>query len=136
MRGIALRSRPMHATIDREAGCLWFITDSRGAKEEEIKASPKVCLVFADTGSNAFLSLTGCAEIMITPRLVNCGTTRRRHGGPRANRSRRRVLRVVPDNAEYWDARGNSTAVTLKLVAARLSGSRPDMGENRKVRMR
>jgi Pyridoxamine 5'-phosphate oxidase like len=33
-----MRSRPMHAIIDREAGCLWFITDHRGAKDEEIRA--------------------------------------------------------------------------------------------------
>jgi Pyridoxamine 5'-phosphate oxidase like len=53
--GDRLRSRPMHAIIERRAGCLWFITDQRGA--EEIKAQPDVCLAFADIGSNTFLSL-------------------------------------------------------------------------------
>jgi general stress protein 26 len=32
----------------------WVITDQRGAKDEEIKASPEVCLAFADIGSNSF----------------------------------------------------------------------------------
>jgi general stress protein 26 len=59
-----MRSRPMHAMPDREAGCLWFITDQRGAKDEEIKAAPDVCLAFADTGSNTYLSLTGRAEML------------------------------------------------------------------------
>jgi len=58
-----MRSRPMHAIIDREAGCLWFITDQRGAKDEEIRTAPDVCLAFADTGSNTYLSITGRAEI-------------------------------------------------------------------------
>jgi general stress protein 26 len=44
-----------------------------------------------------------------------------------------RVLRVVPDHAEYWDARRNSITVALKLAAARLSGHPPDLGENKKV---
>jgi len=59
-----MRSRPMHAMPDREAGCLWFITDQRGAKDEEIKAAPEVCLAFTDTGSNTYLSLTGRAEML------------------------------------------------------------------------
>jgi general stress protein 26 len=46
-----------------------------------------------------------------------------------------RVLRVVPDSAEYWDTRGNSMIVALKLAAARLSGNPPDLGENEKVRL-
>jgi general stress protein 26 len=40
----------MRAIPDQEAGCLWFITDQRGTKDEEIAAAPDVCLAFADTG--------------------------------------------------------------------------------------
>jgi hypothetical protein len=47
-----------------------------------------------------------------------------------------RVLCVVPDTAEYWDTRGNSIIVALKLAAARLSGNQPDLGENKKVDLR
>ena len=47
-----------------------------------------------------------------------------------------RVLRVVPDQAEYWDTRGNSITVALKLMAARMAGRQPDLGENKKVRVR
>jgi general stress protein 26 len=136
--GDRLRSRPMHAIVDREAGCLWFITDQRGAKEDEIKASPEVCLAFADTGCNAFLSLTGRAEIMRdsakASELWNNEAQAWWPGGPTDPQVR--VLRVIPENAEYWDARGNSVAVALKLAAARISGHPPDLGENRKVRIR
>ncbi len=47
-----------------------------------------------------------------------------------------RVLRVIPESAEYWDTRGNSVTVAWKLAAARLSGGPPDLGENKKVRLR
>jgi transcription elongation GreA/GreB family factor len=46
------------------SGCLWFITDQRGAKDSEIKAAPDVCLAFAETDSNSYLSITGCAEVL------------------------------------------------------------------------
>jgi hypothetical protein len=47
-----------------------------------------------------------------------------------------RVLRVTPEQAEYWDTRGNSITVALKLMAARVAGRQPDLGENKKVRVR
>jgi general stress protein 26 len=62
--GRGTRACPMHALPDREAGCLWFITDQRGAKDDEIKAAPDVCLAFADTDSNSYLSITGHAEVL------------------------------------------------------------------------
>lgn len=133
-----LRSRPMHAIADRQAGCLWFITDHRGAKEAEIKAAPEVCLAFADTGSNTFLSVTGRAEMMHDPAKATALWSGEAQAwwpkGP--SDPEVRVLRVVPDIAEYWDERGNSVTVALKLAAARLSGNPPDLGENRKVRLR
>jgi general stress protein 26 len=130
-----MRSRPMHAVPDRDTGCIWFITDQRGAKDEEIKAAPDVCLAFADTRSNTYLSMTGRAETL-------CDAAKARElwspetqawwpKGPTDPDVR--VLRAVPDQAEYWDARGNSITVALKLAAARLSGHPRDLGENKKV---
>ena len=47
-----------------------------------------------------------------------------------------RVLRVAPEQAEYWDTRGNSIVVALKVMAARMTGRQPDLGENKKVLVR
>jgi len=47
-----------------------------------------------------------------------------------------RLLRVEPEQAEYWDTRGNSITVALKLMAARVTGREPDLGTNRKVNVR
>jgi general stress protein 26 len=128
----------MHAIVHREIDCLWFITDHRGAKEEEIKSAPEVCLAFADIGSNTYLSLTGRAEIMLDStkarELWNDEAQAWWPKGPTDPDVR--VLRVVPESAEYWDARGNSVTVALKLALARLTGNPPDLGENRTVPMR
>jgi hypothetical protein len=45
-----------------------------------------------------------------------------------------RLLRVTPVDAQYWDAPG-ATVAYVKMVTAALTGSRPSMGENRKVKM-
>jgi general stress protein 26 len=46
-----------------------------------------------------------------------------------------RVLKVTPQEAEFWEESG-ATVSTIKMAAAALTGDRPDMGDNRKVAMR
>jgi general stress protein 26 len=133
--GGRMRARPMHAIPDRDAGCIFFVTDTRGAKEEEIAAAPDVCLAFADIGDNTFLSVTGTAEMARDPDTAEAlWSTETQAWWPRGPRDPTvRVLRVVPDQAEYWDTRGNSITIALKLMAARVAGHEPDLGESRKV---
>jgi general stress protein 26 len=91
------------------------------------KASPDVCLAFADIGSNTFFSLTGHVEMMRD----NVKANELWNNEPQAWWPKGptdpdvRVLRVLPDTAEYWDSHGSSVTVALKLLAARLSGNPP-----------
>jgi general stress protein 26 len=133
-----MRSRPMHATTDRDAGRLWFITDRRGAKEDEINAAPEVCLAFAETSSNTYLSITGKAEMRRDPAKAEALWNREaRAWWPKgATDPDVRVLKVALEKAEYWDGRGNSITVALKLAIARATGDRPHFDESTKVRIR
>jgi general stress protein 26 len=136
--GGRMRSRPMHAIPDRDEGCVFFITDTRGAKDDEIAAAPDVCLAFADVGDNTYLSVTGTAAMIRDPgKAEELWSTEAQVWWPRGPRDPSvRVLRVVPEQAEYWDTRGNSITVALKLMAARVTGKQPDLGENQKVNVR
>jgi general stress protein 26 len=136
--GDKMRSRPMHAIPERDEGAIYFVTDTRGAKDDEIAAAPDVCLSFADIGDNTFLSITGRAEMTRDPgKAEELWTPEAQAWWPRGPRDPAvRVLHVVPEQAEYWDTRGNSIVVALKMAAARMAGRQPDLGENRKVRVR
>jgi general stress protein 26 len=136
--GGKMRSRPMHAIPDRDENAIYFITDTRGAKDDEIAAAPDVCLAFADIGDNTYLSVTGTAATVRDPaKAEELWSTEAQAWWPRGPRDPAvRVLRVVPEQAEYWDTRGNSVTVALKLVAARMTGREPDLGTNRKVNVR
>jgi general stress protein 26 len=133
-----MRSRPMHALPQRDEGTIYFVTDTRGAKDDEIAAAPDVCLSFADIGDNTYLSVTGRAEMIRDPaKAEELWSTEAQAWWPRGPQDPAvRVLRVVPDAAEYWDTRGNSTTVALKLIAARIAGKQPDLGANKKVQVR
>ena len=39
-----LRARPLEARADRDAGLIWFVTDVRGAKDDEINADQNIGL--------------------------------------------------------------------------------------------
>ena len=136
--GGRMRSRPMHAIADRDENTVYFITDTRGAKDDEIAAAPDVCLAFADIGDNTYLSITGTAEMVRDPdKAEELWSTEAQAWWPRGPRDPSvRVLRVDPEQAEYWDTRGNSITVALKLMAARMTGRQPDLGANRKVDVR
>jgi len=136
--GGRMRSRPMHAIPDRDENAVYFITDTRGAKDDEIAAAPDVCLAFADIGDNTYLSITGFAEMVHDPvRAEELWSTEEQAWWPRGPRDPAvRVVRVEPEQAEYWDTRGNSITVTLKLKAARMTGKPPDLGTGRKVNVR
>jgi general stress protein 26 len=135
--GGTMRSRPMHAVADQDAGCIYFLTDSRGAKDDEIADNPDVCLAFADVDDNTYLSLSGRAEVVRDAALAEeLWSPEAQAWWPQGpGDADVRVVRVLPEAAEYWDARGNSATVSLKLEEARQTGHEPDLGANEKVRM-
>jgi len=45
-----------------------------------------------------------------------------------------RVLKITPDDAEFWDSPG-SVISYVKMAAAAVTGRRPEIGDNRKVSM-
>jgi len=58
-----MRARPMEARPDKDAGVIWFLTDHRGLKDDEIDATPAVCLTFVYEKEKVHLSITG--EVLV-----------------------------------------------------------------------
>jgi general stress protein 26 len=61
--GRELHARPMGAYVRREDNAIFFLTDARRHKDEEIQQYGKVCLAFADTSGQKYVSLAGHAEV-------------------------------------------------------------------------
>jgi general stress protein 26 len=62
--GANLHSRPMGAFVRRDEGAIYFFTDERAHKDDEIRQHPRVCLAFANTRSQKYLSMSGTGEIL------------------------------------------------------------------------
>jgi len=130
-----LRARPLEARADRDAGVIWFVTDVRGAKDDEIDAANDIGLVFIDENSRAYLSITGRASV--TRDIAKAKEVWKRTddvwlpGGP--NDSNARVLRVEPITAELWDGPSSAAGTAFEFAKARLTGEKPKLGESRKI---
>ena len=129
-----LRARPLEPRPDRAAGLIWFLTDARSAKDDEIAASADVGLVFVNPSDKAYLSITGRATVLRD--VAAAGRFWKPSdslwwSGP--NDSNLRLLRLEPGTAELWDGPASSAVAMFEFVKAKITGAQPDLGENRKI---
>ena len=133
--GDKLRGRPMSAYLERENNAILFLTDARRHKDEEIARNPNVNLSFADASDQKYVSVTGIAAVSNDrAKIKQLFSTPAKAWWDSADDPNIRVLRVTPDDAEFWDSPG-SVISYVKMAAAAMTGSRPDIGDNRKVTM-
>src|SRR5438105_6681502 len=129
-----LRARPLEARPDRDAGLIWFVTDLRSGKEQEIETEHDVGLVFIDAKHKAYLSITARGQVLrdhAKAAQIWKETDNVWWKGP--DDPKVCVLRVIPATAELWDGPASSAIAAYEFAKARLTGTKPNLGENRKV---
>ena len=116
-----LRARPLEARVDRDNGILWFVTDVRGSKDDEIGAAHDIGLVFIHEGDRAYLSLTGRA--FVTRDTAKAKDIWKKTDdtwfpdGP--DDPNVRVLRIEPVTAELWDGPSSTAVVDFECAKKR-----------------
>ncbi len=133
--GARQRARPMAATVKPAEHAIYFLTDARREKDDQIARFPIVTLAFADTGGQKYVSLTGHATVSSDrAKIKELWSPFAKAWWDSPEDPNIRVLTVSPDDAELWDSPGTLIA-TVKMLTAAATGTRPDVGENRKVAM-
>jgi general stress protein 26 len=129
-----LRARPLEARADPAANAIFFVTDVRGAKDDEIEAHTEVCLVFIDPKDKAYLSLTGRAQVL-DDHAKAAEIWKKTDGAwwSAPDDPNVRVLRFEPSTAELWDGPASKAVAAFEFAKARATGAKPNLGENRKV---
>jgi general stress protein 26 len=134
--GGELTSRPMAAFVRRKNNAVYFLTDARHHKDDDIRNFPKVCLAFADPSNERFVSLSGPAEVSSDRGVIReLWSTPAKAWWDSPDDPNIRILKVMPDEAQYWEGPGKAVS-TIKMAIAAATGRRPDMGDNKKVAMR
>jgi general stress protein 26 len=100
-----LRARPLEARPDRDAEVIWFLTDVRGLKDDEVEADPNVCLTFVYPKEKVYLSITGKASVGRDPERAKMLWNKEQQvwwpDGPEDPNLL--VMKVEPERAEMWD---------------------------------
>jgi general stress protein 26 len=134
--GEGLHARPMTPMIDQDIHVVRFIADRRDHKDEEISASPDVCLAVADPVVNVFVSVTGEARIeqrrdVIRSHRVDGAYYWFRDGTSEENAI---LIEVRPRLGQYWVGPSKVSKI-IEFVRAKAIGEHPALGENKTVRM-
>jgi general stress protein 26 len=131
--GSELRSRPMGAFVRRQEGMIYFFSDVRAHKDEEITRYPSVCLAFADAGAQKYVSVSGTAEIVSDRAKVEelwSIPTKLHWNSP--DDPNILLIKVTPRDAEYWDTPGNVVS-SFKVAFELATGKHVSYGDHEKV---
>src|SRR5690606_8900529 len=105
--GEDIRARPMAAYVKPDEGLVYFLTDVRSHKDDEIRVAPRVSLAFADTSGQDYVAVTGVAEVLDDREKVReLWSTPAKAWWDNPDDPNIRVLRVTPHDAQYWDGPG------------------------------
>jgi general stress protein 26 len=131
----AMQGRPMSSIPVAEDGKIYFLTDRNGRIDDEIAAKSDVLLAYSDGGSK-FVSVNGTARLVedreTVKKLWNPGAQSFWPNGP----SDPAVIAIVvePQRADLWDG-SNTVVASVKMALAAVTGSKPDVGERKRVAM-
>jgi general stress protein 26 len=117
-------TRPM-ATIDVEDdGTLWFFTDIRSIKVEEVTTTKQVHLAYAHPGKDSYLDIRGTATVVTDKELVkNKWKPFVKAWFPDgAEDPNLGLLKVNPHKSYYWDAETGKMVQFIKMAASIVTG--------------
>jgi general stress protein 26 len=131
--GHELRSRPMGAFVRRKEGAIYFFTDVRAHKDEEIVRFPNLCLAFADTHKQKYVSVSGIAEMVSDRAMVKeLWSIPTKLWWESPDDPNLRLIKVTPQDAEYWDTPGN-VVTSFKVAFVLATGKHVSYGDREKV---
>lgn len=132
-----LRSRPMSTQEFESSGELWFFTSENTHKVDEIKADNRVNAAYSKPDDNAYISVSGTAEISKDrAKMEELWNPILKAWFPEGlDDPELCLLKVSVEEAEYWDS-SNSTLVQIAgFLKAMVTGKQIDSGDHDKISM-
>ncbi len=125
-------SRPMATQETRFQGELWFLTRQDSGKVNEIRHDAHVNVAYADTENASFVSLSGRAEVSKDRERIHqlWNPIYKAWFPDGVDDPNIAAIRVVVEEAEYWDAPSNAIARNLQILKAAVTGGDSQVGEH------
>ena len=132
-----LRSRPMYTSNYDDNGNIWFFTNEYSGKVEELQNDRAVNLSYAHPGQADYLSISGQAYVIDEEeKMKSLWNPMLKTWFPEGLESERlALLKVVPQQAEYWENSSNKLMRLFKVGTAALTDGQTSVSKHGKVHM-
>ena len=119
-------TRPMYTVDVDENGALWFFTDVRSIKVEEVSQEHTVHIVYAHPGKESYLDIWGRASVQTDRQVIkNKWSPVIKAWFPKGVEDPNiALLQVQPKNIHYWNAETGKMVAILKTAASIVTGKR------------
>ncbi len=132
-----LHSRPMATNEMEDDGSLWFFTDQSSEKVSELSRDNVVSLSYSNPDDNTYVCLTGEAEVVNDrKKMEELFNPIVKAWYPKGlDDPDMTLLKVTPQDAEYWDGSSSKMVVAFNMLKAVVTGKEYDEGEHGKVNL-
>jgi general stress protein 26 len=128
-------SRPMYTFELKDDGIIWLFISKDSTKVQEIKENPNVLLNYSNPTHNLYVAVNGIAEISDDKSKVEeLWSDRFKMWFPYGKEDPNLcLLKIVPQEAEYWDTPEMLVTQVITLVKNTIGGNPYMEGENKKL---
>lgn len=128
-------SRPMYTFEMKDDGIIWMFISKASRKVTEIKANPYVILNYSNPQHDLYVTINGKAELNEDRIKINeLWSDRFKAWFPGGKEDPNiSLLKIVPEEAEYWDTPDLLLTQIISLVKNTLTGNAYMEGENKKL---
>ncbi|WP_118194530.1 pyridoxamine 5'-phosphate oxidase family protein [Albibacterium indicum] len=129
--GKYIHAVPMSRQEVDDRGNIWFLFSSESETHQHIERDPQVSLLYSDPGNYSFLSINGNAEVSQDSERIEKYWNKMVEGWFDRGKEdpRIRVLKVVPQEAHYWDTKSNKLVTFFKVATRAITGKDIETGE-------
>jgi general stress protein 26 len=130
-----LRSRPMTMLDQEFDGDLWFFVGASSPQVGEMRADDQVNLSFANPGDNAYVSVSGTAQILRDRQKMEAlwNPIYKAWVPDGLDDPNLALLKISTTQAEYWDSPNGKVVQLVGFAKAMLTGKQAEVGESQKV---
>ncbi len=128
-------TRPMSTIEVEENGTLWFYTDIRSIKVEEVATEHQVHLTYAHPGKESYMDVWGTATIVTDKKQIKDKWSAFLkawfpNGVDDPNIA---LLKIVPNESYYWDSESGKMVQFIKIAVAAITGKQIAEGAEGKL---
>ena len=118
-------TRPMSAVDVEDNGTLWFYTDIRSVKVEEVATDKTVHLTFAHPGKESYMDVWATSSIVTDRALIKekWSPVVKAYFPNGADDPNVGLLKVQPTEVYYWEAETGKMVQFLKMAVSAITGN-------------